>query len=139
MQLTIFFDGSCPLCLAEMEALRKYDQKNRLVLEDLNAPAFQEKYPEIDRNAAMTILHGYLSDGRLLLGLDVTYWAWKLVERKPWVAVLRWPVIRWFADKIYLFFARNRYGISYVMTGKRRCDPDARACSLPAQKRTNSD
>jgi predicted DCC family thiol-disulfide oxidoreductase YuxK len=40
---------------------------------------------------------------------------------------LRWPIISWFADRAYNFFARHRYTISYLLTGQKRgkqCDYD---------------
>ncbi|MGF1704476.1 thiol-disulfide oxidoreductase DCC family protein [Enterovibrio baiacu] len=140
MTLTVFYDGSCPLCVAEMDQLRALNTQNHLRFEDVLAPDFQSRYPAIDPAAASNVLHGILSDtdqlndtdGQLLLGLDVTYKAWSLVGKKRWIAVLRWPVIRWFADRAYLFFARNRYRISYLFTGKSRCEPCSKGtCDLP--------
>ncbi|WP_028021993.1 thiol-disulfide oxidoreductase DCC family protein [Enterovibrio calviensis] len=140
MTLTVFYDGSCPLCVAEMDQLRALNTQNHLRFEDILAEDFQSRYPTIDPAAASNVLHGLLSDtdqlndadGQLLLGLDVTHKAWSLVGKKRWIAVLRWPVIRWFADRAYLFFARNRYHISYLFTGKSRCEPCSKgACDLP--------
>jgi predicted DCC family thiol-disulfide oxidoreductase YuxK len=127
MQLTLFYDGSCPLCVAEMQALAAFDDKKRLKLVDLGRPEVAECYPGIDRVAAMQILHAELDRGdgtstEMLLGLDATRWAWKLVNRKPWIAMLRWPLIRPVADLCYLFFARHRYRISYLLTGRKRCE-----------------
>ncbi|MEK9766399.1 MAG: DCC1-like thiol-disulfide oxidoreductase family protein, partial [Thalassolituus sp.] len=68
------------------------------------------------------ILHADTASGELLLGLDVTYRAWALVGKGFWIAPLRWPVIRWFADKAYLWFARNRYKVSGWLTGQERCN-----------------
>jgi len=41
-------------------------------------------------------------------------------------------IIRWFADRAYLYFARNRYRISELLTGQARCEPCSRgdSCSL---------
>ncbi|MEE3190284.1 MAG: DUF393 domain-containing protein, partial [Pseudomonadota bacterium] len=108
-ELTLYYDGYCPLCVREMDHLRKADQAGRLTLVDIQQEVFTERYPHIDPQAASTILHADTADGELLLGLDVTYRAWSLVGRGFWIAPLRWPVVRWFADKAYLWFARNRY------------------------------
>lgn len=118
---TLFYDGTCPLCVAEMDQLRHFNTQNRLRFEDITQADFSTRYPDIDPLAASNVLHGKLSNGDLLLGLDVTHKAWSIVGRKRWIAVLRWPGIRWVADKAYLFFARNRYQISFLLTGKRRC------------------
>ncbi len=99
-ELTLYYDGYCPLCVREMDHLRKADQAGRLTLVDIQQEGFTERYPHIDPQAASTILHADTADGELLLGLDVTYRAWSLVGRGFWIAPLRWPVIRWFADKV---------------------------------------
>ena len=76
-----------------------------------------EKYTHINSVEAMRILHAETGDGKLLLGLDANVAAWRQVNGKPWLAILRWPLIRPLADLAYLFFARNRYAISGIFTG----------------------
>lgn len=121
--LTIFYDGYCPLCLVEMNKLKQLDAQRNITFVDIQIPSFVENYPHLDWQALNARIHGYLADGRLISGLDVTYLAWKLVG-KGWVyAPLRWPLIRWFADIAYNAFAKHRYRISYLLTGKKRCVP----------------
>ena len=122
MQLTLFYDSHCPLCLAEMRQLKACDSAGRIRLADLHAEDFEQHYPHIDRQRAQRILHGELESGELLLGLDVTCTAWSLVGRHRWLALLRWPVLRWLADGAYWLFARYRHGISRLLTGRPRCD-----------------
>ncbi len=110
--LRIYYDGLCPLCLREMQHLQRLDRTQQLDLQDINAADFAERFPHIDRMQADRILHGELTDGRLLYGLDVTVLAWRLVGRGRWVSFLRWPLIRPVADRVYLFFARHRHRIS---------------------------
>ncbi|MEP3350958.1 MAG: DUF393 domain-containing protein [Marinomonas sp.] len=119
--LTIFYDGYCPLCTAEMNLLRDLDNQKKLILEDIHAADFSERFPHIDPIQADKILHGQLQNGEVIKGLEVTCLAWKLVEKHKWMQVLRWPVIRLFADLGYLFFARYRHSISSFVTGKPRC------------------
>lgn len=118
--LTIFYDGNCPLCATEMQALRRYDQHNRIQLEDIHQTDFGQRFPDIDKNKATNILHGKLN-GVTLLGLDVTCHAWRLVGKKPWIALLRFPIIKPFADMGYLFFAKHRTRISSILMGKKSC------------------
>lgn len=122
MTFTVFYDGTCPLCSAEVDMLKNYDKEGRLNLENIHASDFSSRYPHIDVKAADRILHGQGPDGKVLLGLDVTAKAWKLVGKKPWIQVLRWPIIRWFADKTYLFFAKHRMRISSLLMGNQVCD-----------------
>ena len=126
MALTVFFDGHCPLCSAEMRELHRLDHLNRLNLVDLHRTDFTELYPHIDKAQAIRILQAQQDDGTMLYGLDANCKVWQLVGRKRWLRVLRWPINRWIADFAYLLFAKNRESISYLVTGKRRCE----SCSL---------
>lgn len=110
-QVTIFYDGQCPLCLAEMKHLKALDDQNLLDLQDLHQTAFAEKFPQVDPEKAMTVLHGRYQ-GRDIYGLDVTYQAWRAVGKGTWVAILRWPLVRSLADLVYLFFAKHRHRLS---------------------------
>lgn len=125
-KLTIFYDGHCPLCLKEMAHLKLLDTAQNIELVDVQTGEFQDNYPEIDKTSALAKLHGYLTGEeqqpkQLLIGLDVTYHAWRLVGKGYWIAPLRWPIIKHIADLAYLAFAKNRYRLSYLLTGKRRC------------------
>jgi len=124
--LTIFYDSHCPLCMAEMTLLKDLDNQKKLNFADLHATDFNQIYPYIDQSKAILILHGELSSGEILLGLDVTCKAWSLVGKHKWLAILRWPIIRIFSDAIYRIFARYRNTISYLLTGKKPC----KQCSL---------
>ena len=136
MTLTIFYDGYCPLCVAEMQQLEGLDTKGRLRFEDIQAEDFCACFPDIDPQAADRILHARYSDGRLIYGLDVTYQAWSLVEQKRWLAVLRWPIVRWFADIGYRLFAKHRYRVSYWLTGQARLSgKPCKSCGLDSQSR----
>lgn len=136
MKLTLFYDGFCPLCLAEMNRLKVYDIQHRLLFEDIHQPDFQTRYPQLSHQVLNARIHGQLEDGTMITGLDVTYLAWKLVG-KGWVyAPLRWPIIRWFADRAYLIFAKHRYTISYLLTGKKRVSCDS-ACEISTIKQVD--
>lgn len=122
MAFTVFYDGDCPLCSFEIGHLQKHDSDNELVFVDIMAADFTEKFPQADWHAMNAKIHGLMEDGTWLVGLDVTHQAWKRVG-KGWIyAPLRWPVISWFADHAYVFFARYRHPIAKLLTGKARCE-----------------
>ena len=104
-ELTIFYDGGCPLCAAEMNHLRKLDSNNSIAYEDIYADGFEGRFPYIDLPQADRILHGQLADGTIIYALDVTYEAWALVGKRHWVAILRWPLFKQVANLGYVFFA----------------------------------
>lgn len=120
MAFTIFYDGLCPLCDKEMSQLKKYNTAQQLQFVDITQDDFAQRYPNLDFHALNERIHGMQEDGSMLIGLDATYEAWSLVGKGWLYAPLRWPIIRFFADKAYLMFARNRYKISYWLTGKER-------------------
>lgn len=119
--LTIFYDSFCPLCVKEMLALAKRDKNSCLSFEDINADDFSQRFASINAQAANRVLHAKNADGELLLGLDVTAQAWRLVGN-PLYCILRWPLIKPIADRVYIAFANNRYRVSYWLTGQARCE-----------------
>ena len=133
MTITVFYDWHSPLCTAEMDMLREADTQGKLALEDIHASDFSQRYPKIDRESADRVLHGLNDEGQLILGLDVTVAAWSAVGKKRWLAILRWPVVGWFADRVYLFFAKYRKGISSFLTGAPHCSSND-ACQVNIQK-----
>ena len=110
-QLTIFYDGKCPLCRLEMQKLKRHDTEDKINLVDLHQPDFQQAFPHIVIDKALAILHGEYQ-GKLLLGLDVTHRAWALVGKGVFVAPLQWPIVKQIAHMSYLVLARYRYPIS---------------------------
>jgi len=121
-QLIVFYDGGCPLCVKEMRHLKRKDKDHNIQFENINAADFNQRFPAVDVAKANQYLHGKTGDGTMIYGLDVTYAAWDLVGKGWLIAPLRWPIIGWFADKVYLFFARYRNRISKLLTGKSRCE-----------------
>ncbi|MBQ4799126.1 DUF393 domain-containing protein [Pseudoalteromonas sp. MMG006] len=119
--MIIFYDGNCPLCSTEMTKLKQADTANNIKLEDLNAPDFNERYSYVDKDKAMTHLQAQTNSGEMIYGLDVTYQAWKTVGKYTWLKIFRLPVIRFFADCGYLFFARYRHSLSRLLMPNTQC------------------
>lgn len=132
-QLTIYFDSHCPLCMAEMQQLKIADRAEHIQFTDLHAEGFSQRYPHIDPQLAYNQLHVETDKGELLIGLDANCAVWQAVGKNHWLKMLRWPVIRWFADIAYRFFARHREMISRLVTGKARCE----VCSVNVEQALN--
>jgi predicted DCC family thiol-disulfide oxidoreductase YuxK len=129
--MIMFYDAGCPLCNAEMQKLKKADIEQKIVLEDLNAADFDIRFPHIDKNRAMEILHAQTEAGEIIYGLDVTYTAWKTVGKHKWLKILRLPVIRIFADLGYTFFAKYRQPISRFFMPDTACEDES--CSTKSR------
>lgn len=112
--LTIFYDGQCPLCSMEMDKLKHYDTQNLILLVNLHDDNFNLRYPHVNHNQAMRILHGQYQ-GEILLGLAVTHRAWTLVGKGFWVAPLNFPIVKQLAHYIYLLIAKYRLPISHFL------------------------
>lgn len=122
--LRIFYDSHCPLCMKEMQHLRASDLNQRIDLVDLHDENFSSRYPMINKDTAMGKLHGQLSSGEMIYGLDVTCVAWSVVGKYRWLKILRAPVIKPVADVFYKLFARYRSTLALLLTGKRHCTSD---------------
>ena len=67
--LTVYFDGSCPLCRAEIGHYRKQRGAETIAFVDVS-DADVPLACGIDRDAAMARFHVRESDGRLLSGAE---------------------------------------------------------------------
>lgn len=90
--LILFFDGYCPLCVNEVQHLRRLDKRGVLQFEDIQHPGVAERWPQIDNAEAGRILLE-LDNGTLFKGLDVTHRAWSLMGLGWLTAPLRWPLL----------------------------------------------
>ncbi|MEM0910274.1 MAG: DUF393 domain-containing protein [Pseudomonadota bacterium] len=122
MAFTIFYDGNCPLCVKEINLLKKRNAEGKLEFEDIYKSDFRMKFPDLDWHSLNERIHAIDEYGKVYRGLDVTHKAWSLVGVGWLYAPLRWPIIRLVADAGYKIFARHRYRISYLLTGKKRTD-----------------
>ena len=96
--MIIFYDASCPLCAKEMRLLKKADKHNKIVLEDINASDFEQRFSYLKRQDTRAFLHGQTDEGEMIYGLDVTFAAWQTVGRHSWLKILQLPGIRFIAD-----------------------------------------
>lgn len=125
-KLTIFYDGACPLCCAEMDKLKRDDINHQIHLINLHNNDFEKQYQHINKISAMKILHGEYQ-GNILKGLDVTHRAWTIVGKGFYVAPLQWPVFKQLSHLCYLVVAKYRQPISsfihkYFGVGSAHCE-----------------
>lgn len=114
-ELTLYFDGNCPFCAAEMHRLMRWNTVSRLGFIDIAAPEFDPALLGVDMSALNRELHSSTADGRLLVGIDSMLAAYTLVGRGWMVLPLRVHILRPFLASLYRGFARNRYRFSRWM------------------------
>ncbi|MCP9800833.1 thiol-disulfide oxidoreductase DCC family protein [Synechococcus sp. RedBA-s] len=113
-ELTLLYDGACPLCRREVEILRRRDGGRRAIrfvdIDDslYDAAAFQG----ISYREAMGRVHGIKADGQVLHDLAVFQDAYRLVGLGWIYAPINWPLIGPLARALYGLWARLRLRIT---------------------------
>ena len=86
-KLTVYFDGSCPLCSAEITHYRSRDRAEAITFTDVSCPLVVPGC-DLDRQAAMARLHVRLPDGRLASGAEAFIAIWRVLPSWRWVACM---------------------------------------------------
>jgi len=111
-ELTLFYDGQCPLCVAEIEFLQSRSTKDQLAFVDVTQTGFEAAGHQISCDAAMAQIHGRTADGQVLVGVPVFATAYRLAKLPflAWLLSRRWlmPVLQ----PAYVLFAKHRQAIS---------------------------
>lgn len=119
----VFYDGDCPLCMREINLLRRLDKRNRIRFTNIAAESFQPAAVGKTMDELMAEIHGRLPDGTLVDGVEVFRRLYSAVGWGWVVAPTRLPLVRQGLDLAYRFFARYRLRL----TG--RCDAH---CKVPS-------
>jgi len=87
---TIWFDGACPLCSAEISKLEKFSS-GKLDLQDIH----ELGDGEVSRNKALLLsrLHLKTADGEWVTGLKANIRAWQHTPFRALWRMLDWPLI----------------------------------------------
>lgn len=107
-KLTVYFDGSCPLCVREISLLRRLDGGKRIVFEDVSPPDATPSCP-IEREALMARFHARLPDGRLVEGAQAFTESWSRIPWMVWVRPIgQFAPTRWLLNGFYSLFLKVR-------------------------------
>lgn len=115
----VFYDGECPLCVREINLLRRLDARRKIQFTDIAGPTFDPAPLGVSQSVLMARIHGRLASGELVEGVEVFRQLYAAVGFGPLVALTRLPGISQCLDLAYGWFARNRLRI----TG--RCSPES--------------
>lgn len=113
-ELTILYDGGCPLCLREVTFLRRRDQRlhpgaERLAFVDIDAEGYDAAaHGGIDYATAMGRIHGITAEGAVLRDVAVFRQAYGLVALGWLYAPTRWPLLAPLVDAMYGLWAGQR-------------------------------
>jgi predicted DCC family thiol-disulfide oxidoreductase YuxK len=114
-KLTLFYDGACPLCQAEILFLSGRNQEQLLEFVDINSDRYDPVAVGISCEQALAAMYGQYADGSLISGAAVFPEAYRRA-RLPFLA---WLFSRKALQPVlkvgYQFFANNRHAISKAL------------------------
>lgn len=110
-KLTLFYDGSCPICSWEKRNLMRRDRQGVLGFIDIQSPGFDPSAYGVTMQALMGRMHGQTDDGRMIVGVEALIESYRAVGW--WWAYLPLSAIpSRLADVAYGWFADHRYELS---------------------------
>jgi predicted DCC family thiol-disulfide oxidoreductase YuxK len=132
-QIKLLYDGECPLCLREVNFLRKRDAGRGLVefvdiADDRYAP---EAHGGVDFATAMGRIHAVLPDGTVIKNVEVFRRVYETLGMGWVYAATRMPIVGWIVNWLYGIWADWRL----TLTGR----PDLATIVADRQRRTECD
>ena len=130
-ELTVLYDGGCPLCLREVSFLRRRDRGKRLAFVDVDAADYApEAWAGISYRQAMARIHAIRRDGTVLVNVAVFREADRLIGL-GWLYPHHWPLVRPLVNRLYDSAAKR-----LQLTGRADLDTlCSDRCQLGSKKR----
>ncbi len=126
-KLTIFYDGNCPLCLAEIHVLKNNNQQQLLRFINLHDENLVDS--SINCATALQVIHAQFENGKVIKGPIVFAEAYKRSD----LTVMKWffsfKLFQQIYAMLYVYFAQYRLQISkrigpFMLKLARRKYPD---------------
>lgn len=118
--LTVFFDGTCPICAHEIALMKRMDRQRQLKFNDFSAVDYDAASIDVFPAELGRIIHARWADGRVISGVDVFRAMWEAVGLGMLARLSRLSLIEPMVVRAYAWFARNRLrltGRSHACTG----------------------
>jgi predicted DCC family thiol-disulfide oxidoreductase YuxK len=124
--VTVFYDGACPLCAAEIDFYRRRRGADRVAWVDVGdetADAAEEVAPGLKRDAARRRFHVRAADGRLVSGGQAFVTLWQALPGFARVGRLfRSRPLAWAIDRAYDAFLTWRPWLQRLARRRSRRD-----------------
>lgn len=105
-ELTVWFDGACPLCKREIAYIRRLDRRGAIWFEDVSLPG---SACPIDRGALLARFHAQAAGGPIVSGAAAFAAMWCAIPALRLLGELaRTPVLLWAFERLYRIFLRVR-------------------------------
>ncbi|NEQ22990.1 MAG: DUF393 domain-containing protein [Microcoleus sp. SIO2G3] len=128
-QIKLLYDGECPLCVREVNFLRKRDAgRGRVTFVDIADDDYTPSLNGgVDFETAMGRIHAVLPDGTVIKNVEVFRRVYEILGMGWIYAATKLPVIGWIVDTLYEIWADWRL----ALTGR----PDLATIISDRQKR----
>ena len=122
--LTVYFDGSCPLCRAEISYYRRQVGADKLCFRDVSQDD-QPLEPDLTKESAMSRFHVRRSDGRLVSGAAAFVNVWRQLPRWQMVArIATLPGVLMLLEIGYRIFLPARPALAVMLAAAKRWRPE---------------
>ena len=109
-QYTLVYDGDCQVCSRIVQTLRRWDRDRRIEMVPSQAPGIMARFPWISSRAFADAMQLVRDDGVTWQGAAALEELLVVLPRGRWISwIFHIPFARALADKLYRWFARNRY------------------------------
>jgi predicted DCC family thiol-disulfide oxidoreductase YuxK len=107
---TLVFDGNCNVCTRSVNRLRKWDRSGVVEMLPSQAADVATRFPWIPADAYADAMQLVAADGTTWQGAAAIEKLLDLVPKGRRISwIFRLPFARPLADRLYRWFARNRY------------------------------
>lgn len=120
--LTLLYDGACPLCLREVNFLKRRDLLGKLAFIDIDQDAYDPaQWKGITYREAMSRIHAIRADGEILQDVAVFREAYRCVGLGWVYAPTEWPLLGALINRIYTLWAAQRLRMTGRATLNELC------------------
>ncbi len=119
----MIYDGQCGLCVGSMKAVRRLDWRSRIETVDAQDwAAVHARYPQLDREAILGLIHVITPDGRVLIGYEGVRHLIRYLPLVAWLyPLLCLPGITWLGPRLYAWVADHRYWVNRLFGRPHPC------------------
>ena len=116
-QVTLIYDGSCPLCSKTIAWIRKNEIESSFVMLPCQGEETVSRFPKIERKDCMNAMHLVLSNGRVLVGEKAMPEIFSRLQHYRFAALLfKLPGLQTISRIAYRWFAERRYKFATILS-----------------------
>lgn len=111
-QVTVWYDGGCPLCVREIGLMDRLDKHDRIAFVDVDR---EDATCPIDRNLLLARLHAREGDGELVDGAAAFAAMWRQIPlMRPLGLMAKNRAVLWLLERAYRGFLVIRPAVQRI-------------------------